>query len=201
MTVNINPATQIAYGYISAQALDDDLVQELQFGSQAKDVYYQEAKIEERKRLARDEEVQQAAAESAGRAFGMLDDDDRYRGALQYINETWEGSAWEQAFNDNYQPDEPVHEGEIVIPQQGNHAEGWVKYRTSWLGGALHVWIFDSPHVTQQARRASPCVPNAGILDTLDGDVLAYDVPADWRREQVEYCHYYHCPGDCGKEH
>ena len=29
--------------------------------------------------------------------------------------------------------------------------------------------------------RASPCVPGAAILDTLDGSECGYDVPADWR--------------------
>ena len=78
-----------------------------------------------------------------------------------------------QEFNDAYQPDEPIHEGEY---------EG-VKYRTSWLGGALNVWVFESPHITQLARQASPCVPGAAILDTLDGNVTGYDVPPSWRRD------------------
>lgn len=143
---NINPATNIAYGYISAQALDDEIVQELQFGSQALEPAYERAL----------EEAKIAAAEG-GDPF----DEDR--------------------FNDNYQPDEPVHEGTITVA--GYLPLSSVKYRTSWLGGALNVWIFQSPVVTHKARRASPCVENAGILDTLDGSVTAYDVPPDWRRE------------------
>ena len=56
-----------------------------------------------------------------------------------------------------------------------------VHFASSWLGGALNFFIFESPCITGKARRASPCVPNAGILDTLDGAVESYDVPADWR--------------------
>ena len=180
MTANINPDTGIAYGYISAQCLHPEVVDELQFGSQASEPAYEEAKIDARKHLARTDQVQREAADSAGRAFDTLDEDDRYRLALQYINDNWDGSGWEQEFNDDWQPDEPVHEGKIVIP---GYPPNPVHYRTSWLGGALHVWIFLSPFTTDKARRASPCVPNAGILDKLDGSVTAYDVPADWRSD------------------
>lgn len=145
MTANINPDTGIAYGYISAQCLHPEMVDELQFGSQASEPAY-EAALEEAK----------IAAAEGGDPF----DEDR--------------------FNDDWQPDEPVHEGKVVIP---GYPSNPVHYRTSWLGGALHVWIFLSPFTTDKARRASPCVPNAGILDKLDGSVTAYDVPADWRSD------------------
>jgi len=56
-----------------------------------------------------------------------------------------------------------------------------VHYASSWLGGALNFFIFQSPHITDSARMASPCVPNAGILDELDGSVQSYDVPNSWR--------------------
>lgn len=186
-----NPATGIACGYISAQALDDDLVQELQNGT---DVYYEEGLAEAKREWARSQQVIEAMPEwcrEKGVDYDSLSEDDQYRNRLQYVRDEWDGSEAEQNFNDAYQPDEPIHEG----------VKDGVSYCTSWLGGALNVWIFQSPVVTHKARRASPCVPNAGILDTLDGDVTAYDVPADWRREQAEYCNVYHCPGDCGRRH
>jgi hypothetical protein len=74
-------------------------------------------------------------------------------------------------FWDSYESYEPAVEGEYK----------GVKYCSSWLGGALNFFIFESPVITTKAREASPCVPNAGILDTLDGNIQAYDVPADWR--------------------
>ena len=58
-----------------------------------------------------------------------------------------------------------------------------VTYSTSWLGGALHFWIYHSPVITQKGRRASPCVPKAAILDTLDGEEEGYDVPSEWRAD------------------
>jgi hypothetical protein len=65
--------------------------------------------------------------------------------------------------------------------------EGWyvnVTYRTSWLGGALHIWILESP-VRAWVRECSPCCPNAGDLDSLgeldEGQgVLTYSVPVGW---------------------
>lgn len=77
----------------------------------------------------------------------------------------------EQGFWDEYEDYEPFITGDL---------DG-VTYASSWLGGALNFFIFKSPVTTDKARLASPCVPNAGILDTLDGSVTSYDVPADWR--------------------
>lgn len=89
-----------------------------------------------------------------------------------------------EKFSDTWMGDEPVHEGTIKVAG-GNFPEVTeLKYRTSWLGGALNVWIFESPFVTDKARKASPCVPGAGILDTLDGDVRSFDVPPTWRCEK-----------------
>jgi hypothetical protein len=76
-----------------------------------------------------------------------------------------------QDFYDN----EPVYEFEI---------DG-VKGRTTWLGGALLVWIFESPFQTH-AQLCSPCVPNCGDLDNLmsdEGGYPCYDVLPDWRDE------------------
>lgn len=132
--VNINTKTGIAYGYIAANALDSEIVDELLHGSQAKDLSYEEALKE---------------------AFPEGDDT----------------GCTEQDFADGYECEEP----NIVGTYHG------VSYGTSYLGGALNFWIFESPITTDKARLASPCVPNAGILDTLDGSVTSYDVPADWR--------------------
>lgn len=78
--------------------------------------------------------------------------------------------------SDRFYDDEPVHEFEI---------DG-VKGQTTWLGGALMVWVFDSPH-TGVFRLCSPCVPNCCDLnspvDVLRDKVgeIGYDVPPDWR--------------------
>lgn len=76
-----------------------------------------------------------------------------------------------QSVSDNMQIDEPYIEGEC---------EG-VKYGISHLGGAGLLWVYWSPHTTR-ARPCSPCVPNAGDLESLDPEGYeCYDVPPDWR--------------------
>ena len=81
--------------------------------------------------------------------------------------------AVENAGQDFYD-DEPVHKFNI---------EG-VEGRTTWLGGALLVWVFESTHMTH-AKLCSPCVPNCGDLDNLqdedEGGYPCYDVPPTWR--------------------
>lgn len=67
-----------------------------------------------------------------------------------------------------FHPEEPV----IAGTRDG------VEYSTSWLGGALHFFILDSP-VVSYCRPCSPCVPNAGDLDS-PGDYTCYGVPEDW---------------------
>lgn len=86
------------------------------------------------------------------------------RHAIQYVVDI----AIEN-FGDDWYDDEPVHEFEI---------DG-VKGRTIWIGGALHVWVFESKWMTN-TRLCSPCVPNCGDLDAA-GDYQCYDVPKNWR--------------------
>ena len=136
MIANINPKTGIAYGYISANALDDEVVEELMYGGQATNETADEAR-----------DAWLADAENIGKD--------------------------ECEFWDQYCDYEPTISGEY---------EG-VVYATSWLGGALNFFILQSPVVTDKACLASPCVPNAGILDKLNGGVASYDVPPDWRRK------------------
>lgn len=146
---NVNPTTGVRYGYISANSLHPDVLQQLQYGSRAVDVHYENFKTEI------------YAAMRAG-----LDD---------YLSVRAIDAAYDVAIEEaDFYDDEPVHEGEY---------EG-VYYRTSWLGGALNVWIFESPVIGTYAK-CSPCVPGAGNLDcpTEDG-VVCYDVPEDWRDAQ-----------------
>lgn len=92
----------------------------------------------------------------------------RERDSDMSLDEFDEDRAAEE-FADRYQANEETIEGEY----QG------VKYQSSWLGGALHFFIFESPHVKGHAP-CSPCVPGAGDLHHA-GELQTYDVPDDWR--------------------
>jgi hypothetical protein len=141
-TANINPKTDIPYGYISANALDPEIVNELM--DNGVDYSYRDFVLNH--------------AIDLGFSGHCADE------ALAWMEE-----------NDHDEPDyEPMEP----------HVEGRkedVSYSSSWLGGALNFFIFSSPVTTHKGRRASPCVPNCAILDTLDGDAHGYDVPPDWR--------------------
>lgn len=150
---NINALTGIPYGYIAAAALNQDVVDELLNGRGAIDLSYLEALDEAHKRADID-------AAELGYVHGAPDWD-------RFVEKHVETQM------NYYECDEPDIEGEH---------EG-VTYATSWLGGALNFWIFESPVATHRARRASPCVPGAAILDTLDGSEFGYDVPAGWRAQ------------------
>jgi hypothetical protein len=79
-----------------------------------------------------------------------------------------------QHFNDHYLNDEPTIVGSF---------EG-VEYTIMHLGGAPLLYIAFSLHVVDDAPQCSPCVPNAGDLDSYyrgaRGSTQCYTVPADW---------------------
>lgn len=84
--------------------------------------------------------------------------------AIEKMTEAWED-------------DEPVYEFQI---------DG-VRGQTTWLGGALLVWVFESPHIVRHSL-CSPCVPNCGDLDSPEDaeGYICYDVPPAWRRGENE---------------
>lgn len=77
---------------------------------------------------------------------------------------------------DDFMDEEPTHSFEIECPGYGS-----VRGQTTWLGGALMVWIFKSPF-QEACDLCSPCVPGCGNLDSRNPDgYQCYDVPNDWR--------------------
>lgn len=105
------------------------------------------------------------------------DMDAALRGAIEDYLPSWAvddvaQKAWD--LYEGFDDDEPVHEFEL---------DG-VKGRTTWLGGALLVWIFESPHVVK-AKLCSPSVPNCTDQDHPDNDgEWGYAPPPDWYAEE-----------------
>ena len=152
--LNTNPKTGVPYGYISSSALNPDVVHDLMYGSQA--VNHTENEVL----------VDFAANEGFEPTGDNVAD---YHEAIVWLDENYDG---------DWIDDVPTADECIVT---GTY-EG-VSYQSSWLGGALNFYIFESPVFTRSGRKASPCVPGACILDTLDGSESGYDVPADWRAD------------------
>ncbi len=154
---NVNPETGISYGYLSDSRMDYELAAQLIYGSQAVDHSYKAARAEA-------EAVAKVAWENLCEEVSVQRQED---GLPAIVHDDFEFD--EDAFDADYQCEEPSVSG---------ICEG-VHYHSSYLGGALHFFISFSPVITHTAGKASPCVPNCGILGS-EGDVTCYDVPADW---------------------
>lgn len=170
----------VRYGIISAHSLHPDVVFNLCYGSQARDVSYEAAEEEAKAQAEREadnieEEVRIAAAE---RDYALLTSDSLMEKEVEAAYERlgFDGredyvEATVSRLIDDFQCEEPVYAGTLDD----------VKYRTTWLGGACLVWVFYSPH-KGHFRGCSPCVPHAADLDNPDEyGVEGYDVPTDWR--------------------
>ncbi len=172
--VNCNEETGIPFGIISSTELHQEVVEELLY-EQGFDYSYANAVIELVKEHDFSEEDKAYFRDSKG-----ID--------LENIN--WANSTGEDNLLADYIIDVLDFDGDrlnkkresidIEEPYVVGEYEG-VKYETSWLGGALNFVIISSPNITGKAHQGSPCVPNMGVLDTLDGDYQCYDVPAEWR--------------------
>lgn len=154
---NTHEVTGIPYGIISCNSLDQEWMHELLF-VHGKDLSYAAALQEEEDRQRAEFDAALEVVNTYG-VWSNIDNQPEFRANL-----------------DNFEPciDEPIVEGEC---------EG-VKYRTTWLGGAQMLWVFESPHVGRFAQ-CSPCVPGAADLDSPDEDgIEGYDVPPDWRYKE-----------------
>lgn len=156
---NFNINTGIPFGYVQANHLDSDVVNDLQMSG---------------KSLDWDDAVVQHAVE-----LGYND----YLAEADYVGmDVLSPADW---LEENH----PGYEDSIELEEE-RHAgtlDG-VSYATSWLGGALHVFVFESPYA-QEYLECSPCVPGAHNV-TPDAPVfpvkeagdrsIGYSVPADW---------------------
>lgn len=154
MIANYNTTTGIPFGVISGNSLQPEVLDELMFGPQARNLTYEGC----REDFLREQ-----------RAIFEMDEED----SLYVFDGEFDENSAVEAFNEQYQGDEEHFEGEL---------DG-VSYAVSWLGGAIIVFIYESPYVVKCAQ-CSPCVPGAGDLNN-DGDYEAYGVPEDWKRKEA----------------
>jgi hypothetical protein len=85
---------------------------------------------------------------------------------------------------DDYQADEPDYSYD---DGKGN------RFLLSHLGGAPLIWVVKSTHTVMCRSLCSPCVPNAGDLDSGTFDVsqpedgyMCYGIPDEWKPEEKE---------------
>ncbi len=171
-----NPATNIPYGYVYARALNQKTVAELLHGKEAVNHSYQEHVCTVAQNLGcltTDfidaceflSELEKAQVACSG--AGLFEE-----GALAKpltvptIAELLEFECLEPLVSGIYQD---------------------VSYQTSYIGGELGFFIFDSPKTTKTARPFYSDAPGCVLLDTLDGFEYGYNVPDAWRAEEVSH--------------
>ena len=93
--------------------------------------------------------------------------------------------VWEEIIlNAKPQEDYP-EDSDIEEPVYLAEIDG-VTVETFYLGGAPMLMVLDSPFIRKDTPACSPCLPNAGDLDSSvdavssGGTVDCYDVPKDW---------------------
>lgn len=174
---NINQQTGVRYSCLYLNSLDGDLANDLWMNAEnlSEAEAYAELKSEiERDAESIEEEVRIAIAE---RDYAMLSND-------RCMEDEVEAAYNRLGYNDrdDYIDTRLELESEriqIEEPTLAGTCEG-VRYEISWLGGAPLLWVLESP-VISKARLCSPCCPNAGDLNSLDGDGYeCYGIPADW---------------------
>lgn len=162
---NVNPETGVRFGYIATNLLNPDLVHELLYVHGTDETYKQaceEAKAGYIKDFNDAEDECEIAADEIDRNMVEADREEfitkRMRSEHGIDTEEYDAESWAEfkleEFSDTHSADEPVttgvHEG--------------VTYRTSWLGGALNLWVFKGPEGFCRSL-CSICVPNAANLD------------------------------------
>jgi len=204
MTIaNTNAANGIRYGVIACASLDDDLVFDLMYGSKARNL--SEAAAVEEARVEANYKANDIEAEVAQ----DLHEKDPLMPVLAYEEQlkAWIEAAYESL---GHADREDFIESKLIAetdwqceePHIAGEYEG-VKYEIQWLGGAPLLWVIDGP-LGYCRKLCSPCVPNAGDLDSgfigrtlattpqryhdrvpqiLQEGYLTHVIPPDWLRD------------------
>jgi len=190
--MNTNPITGVAFGYISADSLDSELVDTLMYGPNSMDWTHLQAHLNLIQEFCQGAGITACCPEIKITYF-YEERRAKYKQLCDWIAE-FEADLGESDFDayqellDRLHTEEPSVEGQ----QEGVH------YLSSWLGGALNFFILSSESIVY-ARPCSPCVPGAGnlgslihgksafgttaaLLDAVEKGVVVecYTVPADW---------------------
>lgn len=159
---NINPKTGIPYGVIKGNSVPELLEEIFQHG---RNLTYEDWKA----RLTH--EVRQGLRDSLADFILPKSQIER---TVDAVSDEVMDLLLEVQLNDSYQAEEEDYEWE---------APDGCRYKVGWLGGAPLIWVLFSPWVTE-AHRCSPCVPNAGDLDSpCPEGVTCYCVAPEWLPE------------------
>lgn len=162
---NINPTTGIAYGYINANNVNGDVLNEI--FSNGIDVRRLELDIEFAARhdfITPDQNEGELYSDYLDRVQSDM---------LDFVNNLQDAEP--EFFTEVEDHDASLEEftGDIQVATVDGTT---VIYNTD----SNTICVMHSNNVGMY-NACSPCCPNAGDLDTPNGDVETYDVPASWR--------------------
>ena len=163
LTANINPTTGVRYGVISGNTLDQDVLCALH--DKAYEINIASARAEVITEFANSKDFDYPKDTTADDLYDLLMDEfgDEFDAAIQQFDDFGECPEVSAEF---------VYDGVSVV--------------FSWLGGAPIIFVTESPYKIN-ADLCSPCVPNAGNLDSKNIDGYeCYDVPESWYPEKDE---------------
>lgn len=168
---NYNPDFDVYFGIVSARNLDSEIVDLLLFGN-PNSVNHTEAdaiaELAKEFRVFANPDGTWYVADAEDNSVNLLD--------VTFPDCPSAIEACDGGYRalENLQIEEPIIEG--VYDN--------TKYISSWLGGALHFFITEARAYTPWAPACSPCVPNAGNLDSwidgATGNQSAFLPPMSW---------------------
>lgn len=179
---NINSETGIRYGVILASSLHPEVLDRITW-QEGRDLTWEQARDDIRKELEHEANTIEDEVMAGMNEEGVTDQDwdatleTRLEAAFERL-----GYCGFEDFIDS-QLDDRTEDIQIEEPVYAFDVDG-VQGKVTWLGGAQIVFVFESP-VTGFFRLCSPCLPNAGDLNSPDTEgYVAYTVLADWLYEE-----------------
>lgn len=184
---NTNPKTGIRYGVIALNNLDPDVAHDL--WTRGTDLSYEEALDELTGEVTKEADEIEESAEIKAREIGGFTDREYEDFVEREIEQMYHARGYDD--RDEFINEEVVSRAEdihIEEPTIEGECEG-VKYHITHLGGAPLLWVFEGP-IGRCRALCSPCVPNAGDLDSgfttdeVNEGYECYVVPQDWMSEE-----------------
>jgi hypothetical protein len=183
LTTNVNPDTDIRYGVAQGNNYPDLVDHIMQNGDDLAYNYF----VSEIKASFENVNPDDDLATITEDIEGILEDLPCYPKpdvdelVLEVVSPNSDESLGDRLYDlicDNLQYENDSDNASYELEENG------CKYAISSLGGSLLIWIYESTNIVYVSSLCSPCVPNAGDLDSgltdQDSGYQCYGIPSEW---------------------